>query len=119
MQACGAVGDPSVGNTDIEMVSTARLSANSAQLLATTGPRVVGTVFETTPQGPKGIPGAYVYAEPFPDIVGASTLTDANGHFTLCNVAVAGGTVSIFADGYVERDDISAVDGMSVELTHK
>jgi hypothetical protein len=113
VQPCEVAGSGQNANVDVELVSMASLNTAIPLPLVTSGAVVVGTVFETTSDGPKGIPGAYVHVETLPDLIVASTVTDLTGHFTMCNV---GGLLYVDQTGYAGSAGISASNGMAVEL---
>jgi hypothetical protein len=116
VQPCDADATGQVPNAslEVELVSTASLTTGNPQPLMTTRPLVSGFVFEMTPDGPKGVPGAYVYVEAFPDVLVAETMTDLTGHFTMCN---GRGYLSVDKSGYSGPSaGISLSDGMVIEL---
>jgi len=72
-------------SANVEMVS----KSHPLPELAATLPSVTGTVYEVTPNGRKPIAGAWIWY----DIMGgmglgeATTTTDENGHYAICNLA--------------------------------
>ena len=101
-------------STEVELVAAEKLNTANPQPLMTTRPLVVGTVFETTADGPKGVAGAYVYIETTPDLTAADTMTDLTGRFTLCDGT--GGFVYAEKAGYSGSAAASPVNGMAIEI---
>jgi len=90
---------------------------------ATRRPRITGTVYETTADGRKPIPGARVFFDPMGGmgLVAAITTTDANGRYAFCNVtpALPNWTQRIDAvkDGYVTNgQDVNVVGDTELQL---
>ena len=115
VQPCAAIvavhGDLT---TEIELVPVESFNTANPQPLMTTRPLVVGTVFEMTADGPKGVAGASVFIDTDSDLTVADTLTDLTGRFTLC-----GGTGGIIYAGkaaYGYSAEASPVNGMAIEI---
>lgn len=114
VQPCAATGYAQNAGVDVELVSMASLNTASPLPLMTNGVRVVGTVFEMTPDGARGVAGAFVDVETEPDLAVATTMTDLTGHFTMCNVF--SGSLYVGKAGYAVSAGTAPKDGMAIEL---
>jgi len=119
-QPCAAFATLQHPSADIELVPLASLNTTNPPALLTDGRLVTGSVVEMTAAGPVGVAGAFVSAETSDlalDLPVAWTMTDLNGHFTLCNVAAI--DLYVAKEGYQFSDGVMAKDGMTVELKRK
>lgn len=73
---------------DATLVSSDRLSASASSVPPSSpGMRTIsGTIFESTPNGPRAVSGASVDFEPIEDFGAAFTSTDSQGHYLLCGI---------------------------------
>lgn len=115
-QPCRAFASSQHQSADIELVPLGSLNTTNPPALMTDRPLVTGSVVEMTAAGPVGVTGAFV-STGFYDLDLAWTLTDLNGHFTLCDVA--GSYLSVAKEGYQSSDAVMAKDGMTVQLKRK
>jgi hypothetical protein len=99
---------------EVELMSADSFNTMNPPLPSSSGPLLTGTVFETTPDGPVGVAGAYVSVESLPDLVVADTITDLAGRFAFCNGT--SGAVYAGKGGYRSSGAVSSVSGMTIEL---
>jgi hypothetical protein len=84
----------------------------------TTPPLLTGLVYETTPAGRLPVAGASVEADDSIGLVIATTMTDANGRYQLCNLpALRTFDVYAWKDGYgltdvpaLQTDPLTTID---------
>jgi hypothetical protein len=79
-----------------------------------TSPRLTGIVYELTPQRKKQVPGARVWLEWGIDQTAASTTTDANGRYALCNLPKSSLSLSVTKEGYGHEPVFLRIDGDTV-----
>jgi len=90
---------------DIALVSEASLSgASPSAPMAAVSPTLSGGVFETTPEGRQPVEGVEIEVDWLPDLVTATTRSDAAGRYLLCSLPT--GFIDVFASklGYELTD---------------
>jgi hypothetical protein len=123
-QPCGVTVTPAQHVVqDIHIVSDSRLlGGNLPSQLPITGPVLSGIVYELTPDGRRPVPDARVELDGLwgLGLVTATTLTDADGRYTLCGVAqLPGLTVYASKPGYAlfeEWRDLIGRTTLDIEL---
>jgi len=98
---------------DIELVTQAAVTSSPSP---GDGPAVSGIVYEVTGDGRRPIPGARVSLEWQPDVVTATTITDANGRYRLARIPT--GPVGVYAQlpAHLLADVAATVTVTTVDL---
>jgi hypothetical protein len=88
VQPCAVIVDiESDAVLDVEMISVASLEGpNPPRPRTAVGPLLTGSVFEITSEGKTPVVGASLGAEAYFDGGAASTRSERDGHFLLCNL---------------------------------
>ncbi len=86
--------------------------------LHTTPPVVKGTIYEQTAAGKKPVPHAKVWFEPALDVIGATTTSDKDGRYALCNLPAFWSiqSLTVTADGYQTWEKGISVSAGIIEL---
>jgi len=117
-QPCAAIAVVNGANATADVVLVD--SAVARSMTPADSPMLSGLVYRTTSAGREPVSGAYVDFEYFPDLVTATTVTDAQGRYSLCRLPLGGThTVWFVADGVmVERQiNITGDQVLDVVLT--
>src|SRR5262249_42081182 len=86
---------------DIALVSAASLSGASASApMAAVSPTLSGVVFESTPEGRRPVEGVDIEMDWEPDLLTATTRSDAAGRYLLCSLPTGYIGVSAFKPAY-------------------
>jgi hypothetical protein len=97
--------------------------ANPLLAAATKPPVITGLVYESTPSGRKPVPGATIYVDEFDDLLSATTTTDEDGRYAVCNIPDFYNGVTVYAGKidyqwswqFTQLKDLNQVD---IELKH-
>lgn len=123
MQPCAAtIALSADAALDVEIVSEASLSDGRAPSITIGPPTLSGVVYETTPQGRRPVAGALVEFDWIMDLVTATTRTDAEGRYVLCNLPFGRVDVWALKPDYALRNE--AVDfrgdmALDIEIRRK
>jgi hypothetical protein len=95
-QPCAALAWVSAANgvKDIEVVDSAAVRPETV----TGSPRLSGIVYRKTGAGKEPVAGAVIEYE-YPPVVAATTITDAQGRYALCNLPPGRGGLDVWQNG--------------------
>ena len=96
---------------NLELVSRAKPIVDGSPL----PPALRGIVYEMTPAGRQPVAGAQVYLEFLFEIVAATTTTDENGRYSLCNLPSSNAWITPVKEGFVTTGRPVTVAG-SIEM---
>jgi hypothetical protein len=82
-----------------------------------TPPALIGVVYERTPEGKRPVAGARVFFETLFEIIAATTTTDEEGRYSLCNLPTMTPFITPYKAGYAVTPRPVAVSGvMAMDL---
>ena len=110
-QPCAAIATVNGANsvTDIELVD----SALTRPATTTDSPTLSGVVYRMTVAGRQPVAGAIIEFE-YPPVIAATTITDAQGRYSLCQLPTGRGGVDIWLDGVALGGAVVYINGDQV-----